>query len=160
MSSHFVHLYPCYFARRHLELILSAEFCILASVMGWIVHSPPTPKKFMLNYKSPATCSMTFLANTLRSIISGEVIRESDGPQAINTMLLLFSCSVKSNSLWPMDCSLPHSSVHGVLRVRILEWVATSFSKGSSQPRDRIHVPCTGRRIPYQWATREAASTP
>ena len=30
----------------------------------------------------------------------------------------------------PMDCSLPGSSVHGILQVRILEWVATSFSKG------------------------------
>ena len=32
----------------------------------------------------------------------------------------------------PMDCSWPDSSVHGVLQARILEWVATSSSKGSS----------------------------
>ena len=32
----------------------------------------------------------------------------------------------------PMDCSLPGSSVHGILQVRILEWVAISFSRGSS----------------------------
>ena len=31
-----------------------------------------------------------------------------------------------------MDCSLPGSSVHGVLQERILEWVAISFSRGSS----------------------------
>ena len=30
----------------------------------------------------------------------------------------------------PMDCSLPGSSVHGILQARILEWVATTFSKG------------------------------
>ena len=36
-----------------------------------------------------------------------------------------------SNSLWPHDCSLPGSSVHGVLQARILEWVAISFSRGS-----------------------------
>ena len=36
----------------------------------------------------------------------------------------------------PMDCSLPGSSVHGILQVRILEWVAISFSRGSSQYRD------------------------
>ena len=36
----------------------------------------------------------------------------------------------------PMDCSLPGSSVHGILQARILEWVAISFSRGSSQPRD------------------------
>ena len=36
----------------------------------------------------------------------------------------------------PMDCSLPVSSVHRILQVRILEWVAISYSRGSSQPRD------------------------
>ena len=35
----------------------------------------------------------------------------------------------------PMDCSLPGSSVHGILQARILEWVAVPFSRGSSQPR-------------------------
>ena len=34
-----------------------------------------------------------------------------------------------------MDCSLPDSSLHGILQARILEWVAISFSRGSSQPR-------------------------
>ena len=37
----------------------------------------------------------------------------------------------------PMDCSLPGSSVHGILQAGILEWVAIPFSRGSSQPRDR-----------------------
>ena len=38
-----------------------------------------------------------------------------------------------------MDCSPPGSSVHGILQA-ILEWVAISFSRGSSQPRDRTRV--------------------
>ena len=33
-----------------------------------------------------------------------------------------------------MDCNLPGSSVHGILQARILEWVAISFSRGSSDP--------------------------
>ena len=41
-----------------------------------------------------------------------------------------------------MDYSLPGSSVHGIFQVRILEWVAISFSKGSSQPRDQTWVSC------------------
>ena len=41
-------------------------------------------------------------------------------------------CSTLCN---PMDCSLPSSSVHGISQVRILEWVAISFSRGSSWPR-------------------------
>ena len=40
----------------------------------------------------------------------------------------------------PMDCSPPGSSFHGTLQVRILEWVAITFSKGSSLPRDRTWV--------------------
>ena len=35
-----------------------------------------------------------------------------------------------------MDCSLPGSSVYGIFQARLLEWVAISFSRGSSQPRD------------------------
>ena len=40
----------------------------------------------------------------------------------------------------PMNYNLPGSSVHGLLQVRILEWVAISFSRGSSQPRDWTQV--------------------
>ena len=40
----------------------------------------------------------------------------------------------------PMDCSLPGSSIHGIFQARVLEWVATSFSRESSQLRDRILV--------------------
>ena len=36
----------------------------------------------------------------------------------------------------PMDCSPPGSSVHGIFQARILEWVAISSSRGSSQPRN------------------------
>ena len=41
-----------------------------------------------------------------------------------------------------MDCSLVGSSAHGIVQARILEWVATSFSRGSSRPRDRTCVSC------------------
>ena len=52
----------------------------------------------------------------------------------------------------PMDCSPPGSSVHGILQVRRLEWVAISFSRGSSQTRDRTclsDVSCIGRWMLY-----------
>ena len=49
-------------------------------------------------------------------------------------------------ALWDsMDCSLPGSSVHGISSARILEWVAISFSKGSSWPRNWTQVSCIGR---------------
>ena len=52
----------------------------------------------------------------------------------------------------PMDCSLPGSSVHGILQARILKWVDISFSRGSSQPRNRTSicfVSCIGRWVHY-----------
>ena len=42
----------------------------------------------------------------------------------------------------PMDCSPPVSTVDGILQANILEWVAISFSKGSSRPRDQIRASC------------------
>ena len=53
----------------------------------------------------------------------------------------------------PMDCRLPGSSVHGIFQERILQWVAISYSRGSSQPRNWTCVSCIGRRIFYQYAT-------
>ena len=48
----------------------------------------------------------------------------------------------------PMDYSLPGSSVHGIFQAKILEWVAISFSRRSSQPRDRTQVSrFVGRRF-------------
>ena len=54
-----------------------------------------------------------------------------------------------------MDCSLPGSSVHGIFQARILEWVAISFYRGYSQPRDRTQVSPTVSRCFTVWATRQ-----
>ena len=56
----------------------------------------------------------------------------------------------------PADCSPQGSSLHGILQAWILEWVAISFSRGSSWLRDRTQVSyIIGRRFNL-WATREA----
>ena len=55
----------------------------------------------------------------------------------------------------PMDCSLPGSSVHGIFQAIVLEWVAISFSRGSSQPRARTRVSRIVDRRFTVWATRE-----
>ena len=66
-----------------------------------------------------------------------------------------FRAHAKSLQLCPtlcdaLDCSLPGSSVHGILQARILELLAMPSSMGSSQPRDQTHVSyvfCTGRQV-------------
>ena len=67
--------------------------------------------------------------------------------------LFVFSHSVVSDSCDPMDCSLPGYSVHEILQARILEWIVTSYSRGSSPPRDGTYVSCIGRRILDHLAT-------
>ena len=57
----------------------------------------------------------------------------------------------------PMDCSLPGSSVHAIFQAIVLEWIAISFSRGSSRPRDWTRVSCIVDRHFTVWATREAS---
>ena len=57
-----------------------------------------------------------------------------------------------------MDCRLPNSSIHGIFQARLLEWVAISFSREFSRPRDRTQVSSiAGRRFTI-WTTREVSS--
>ena len=59
-----------------------------------------------------------------------------------------------SDSLRPVDCNASGSSVLGILQARILEWVAISFSRGSSRPRDRTQVSHIAGRCFNLWATK------
>ena len=56
----------------------------------------------------------------------------------------------------PWTVALQSPSVRGIFQARILEWIAISYSRGSSLPRDRTHVFCIGKQILYHWATWEA----
>ena len=76
---------------------------------------------------------------------------------AVSSDLQLCSCSfakLDPTLCDPTDCSPPGSSVHGILQERILEWVAITFSRGSSHTRDQTHISCISRQILYHWATR------
>ena len=74
-----------------------------------------------------------------------------------------FRCAYVLSHVWFCDtmyCSPPGSSIHGIFQARILEWVALSFSRGPSWPRDWTSVSCIscfGRRILYHYATWEAS---
>ena len=69
----------------------------------------------------------------------------------MNTWLSEWSRSVLSDSLWPHGRWLPGSSVHGIFQARLPEWIAISFSRGSSWPRDQTQVSrIAGRRFTHQ----------
>ena len=66
-----------------------------------------------------------------------------------------YVCVLTQSCLTPC-CCLPGSSVHGIFQARILQWVAISYSRRSSQPRDQTCISCTsyiGRQILYRCAT-------
>ena len=71
-------------------------------------------------------------------------------PAGSQTLLSYCRCLLPKSCpiLWdPQDCSPPGSSVHGISQARILEWVAISFSRGSSRPRDTAHISCLAGRF-------------
>ena len=73
----------------------------------------------------------------------------------------LFSSSILGiypvgSSSFSVTSFLPFHTVHGVLKVRILKWIAISFSRGSAQPRDQTRVSRTAGSRFTGWATREA----
>ena len=84
---------------------------------------------------------------------------QSSQTTALSTILVCVcvyvSRSVVSDSCDPMDYSPPGSFVHGILQARILEWVAISFSRGFSQPRDGTWVYWIAGSFFPIWATRK-----
>ena len=89
------------------------------------------------------------------------ILRGFPGDSAVknlpaNTGVLVTHSS--STLLGPIDCSSVGSSVHGIFQVRILEWVAIPFSRGSSQPKDQSRVSWIAGRCFSIWATREGQS--
>ena len=55
----------------------------------------------------------------------------------------------------PMDCSPSGFSVHRILQTGILEWIAPSFSRGTSWPRDPTQVSCIPGRFFTIWAAKK-----
>ena len=96
---------------------------------------------------------ITMAANIYR-FLSNEVVK-----LVYQVYIIIVCCLVAKScpTLWdPMDCSPQGSFVHGISQARILEWVATCFSRGLPSPRDQTRVSCVGRQVLYHWVIREA----
>ena len=88
--------------------------------------------------------------------LKGGMYREERKEIVLTICTLACSVTQLCLTLWnPMDCSLPGSSVHGISQARVLEWVAISFSRGSSRPRNPTRVSHIAARHFTFWATRE-----
>ena len=89
-----------------------------------------------------------------QSLICRTVVRihMKSACKELNISLACRNCPPNTN-----NCSLYIiRSIHGISQARILVWVAISFSRGSSQPRDQSHTTCIGKPILYHWPTRKA----
>ena len=84
------------------------------------------------------TCSISFPLKFSRALSHWCIIFV-----CYTTSLSWLFSSLTQAAFWdPMDRSPPGSSVHGILQARILEWVAISFSRGSSLTREQTRVSC------------------
>ena len=111
-------------------------------ILTWDIYSFMIAVIFFFCHRHLNLCTKMY---PWLQILSSPKKKESEGEVALSYLTL---CS-------PMDCSLPSSSVHGIFQERILAWAAISFSRASSQPRDRTQVPCIADRQVTVWATRE-----
>ena len=143
--------YLCYFIEVHNQrtltkyhfLLLFFIYTVLLLLMGFPVH-----------HQRPEFAQTH--DHRVDEAIHGDVT-------LLSSLYLLRVVKVKSLRrvrlfVTPVDCSLPGSSVHGILQARILVWVTISFSRGSSQRRDRTRVSRIGGRCFNLWANREAWS--
>ena len=91
------------------------------------------PTSPVLLYCKQILCLLIF---NMKILLASKLIFE--------TMSVQFSSVAQSCPILcdPMDCTLPGSSVRGIIQARILEWVVVPFSRGSSQPRDQTQVSC------------------
>ena len=78
----------------------------------------------------------------------------------ILSVFVEWKVKVKVAELCPALCDTMDYIVHGILQVRILEWVAFPFSRGSSHRRDWTQVSCIAGRFFTNWAIREALVNP
>ena len=133
------------FSFKLFSLIFKVKLNKYAEMLKYVSFNPVLPD--LETFRREIKLVKTSLPNSLDCLLE-----DSQGNTCRGTKILGAS-SAGCNST---DCNTPASSVHGILQVRILQWVAIPFSRGSSQPRDRIWVSYTAGRFFNVWATWEA----
>ena len=108
--------------------------------IGFLIHG------LRANYGRKGQVEAFWMASTY------QYSKKKATPHLWNWKCKSVSCSVVMTLFDAMNCSLPGSSVHGILQAKKLEWVPIPFSRGSSQPRDSTHISYVsriGRQVLY-----------
>ena len=101
------------------------------------------------SFKREASANTVFW---LGDLFKGSPKKQNHQCVCVNMCVLVTqSCSTLCN---PMDCCPPGSSGHEILQARILEWIITPFSRGSSWPRDWTRVSYMAGRYFYHLSHR------
>ena len=147
MTSDFIYLaFSDEISIRTLALRLEGASGLVNLLCAWSVTHPDSTgrrhQSCVLSLRLHPMC--LFIWPFLVSILYNQAVVVSTFLSSVGHSVLccaksLQSCPTLCN---PRDCSLPGSSVLGILQARILEWDAMPSSKGSSQPKDRTHVSC------------------
>ena len=117
-------------------------------------HSNPKERQCRRMFKLPHNCTHLMVFPVVMYACESWTIKKTEG-QRIDS----FELVLEKTSWDHMDCSLPGFLVCGIFQARVLEWVAISFSRGSSQPRDWTWVSRIAGRHFTIWATREMLCT-
>ena len=122
------------------QSMLTRSMATVGTLWGTLLLMPSRPPGASLSFLGYSACPSRYLQQAHHGFISAPCSRKSQ------IILLAYVCA-KSLQLCltlhnPMDCSLPGSSIHGILQARILEWVARPSSRGSSAPQDWNCVSC------------------
>ena len=130
--------------KQHLISNKHCSFCILAHF--FLNKNPMRYVQMYPHFNDGETTNVKWLAQDhLASHWQSQVLRTL----CLTTVRakLLQSCLTLCD---PVNCSPPGSSLHGILHVRLLKWVAISSSRESSQPRDQTsisYVSYLGRQV-------------
>ena len=124
------------------------------------MHSHSCPRTYILHEARSSTCKK--IGPESWNIDISEIQNDWNAQTETFFLVIVYvlvaqSCPALRD---PVDCSLLGSFVHGIFQAGILEWVAISFSSGSSVPRDQTLVSRNANRFLTIWAAREAMGFP
>ena len=162
-----LHLLPCILSLFQCEIGISQKWCYLLIVSGWwqMNSFDHVPDNFYFNHLT----QKSLLAFSLK--LSAVLFEIHTWKWKLLSTFWLFvtpwtiqSMEFSTPEYWSESLSVLFDSlrpqglytIYGILHVRILEWVAFPFSRGSCQPRDRTLVSCIAGWFFTSWATREA----
>ena len=155
-----------------MRLQKSGSWIITAAVYFQGTIEPEDLRFLSLDGQRILTCSCLFLLFIMFTLIGTTwiimhqrwfILEKNKTQQNVTLFLLDLRKEKESEAAQscltlcdPMGCRQPGASVQGIFQARVLEWVAISFSRGSSRPWDQTPVSCIAGRHFTVWASREA----